>query len=139
MKYILFLFTFALLACETFDNCPWEANKEFIRVVAFADIDTIISSETFSLFSDDKTKNGRYETKYKDLGSKPIAVSVVSNGDTLDYSLEIENQSNIFVVIDSVYRSCDSSYSLPKKGYGHYRVDSKQVYSCVFYQKQECY
>ncbi len=44
---LLFLFTFALLACETFDDCPIEINKEFIFIYAFTDIDTVISSENF--------------------------------------------------------------------------------------------
>ena len=142
MKYALLFLVLLLVACDplaNWNNCPWEPNKEFVRIVAFTDMDTIISSEKFTIVSDSGTENVRYETDYKDLGSKPIALSVTLNGDSLNYSLEIENQSNIFVVVDSVYRSCDSSYFLSKKGYGHYRVDSKQLYSCVFYYEQMCY
>lgn len=139
MKYILFLFTFILIACETYDNCPWEINKEFIRIVDYADIDTIISGEQFSLFSDYKAKHGHYETNYKDLGTNPIAVSVISKGDTLNYILEIKNQENIIILVDTSNTPCASNSILYKRDYDHYRVDAEKIHSCVFYQKQECY
>ena len=48
-------------------------------------------------------------------------------------------QADINRVIDSVETPCDSSYSIiSKRGSGHYRVDSKRLYSCVFYFEPSC-
>lgn len=139
MKYLLFLLCFALFACGDplawLDNCPWEKNKEFIRIVPITEIDTIISEEIFNY----RSEYNEYETKYMDLGSDPLSVTIVAGKDSLNYSLEIKNQNNIFIIVDILDNPCDSDSVLSKKGYGHYRVDTERIHSCVFYYEQECY
>ena len=134
MKYILFLFTFALLACETFDDCPVEINKEFIYVYFFTDIDTVISSENFVY----RPEYHYFASEKKDLGSDPVPLSIIARGDTLNYALEIKNQENVIILVDSSNTPCASDSILYKRGHNHYRVDAEKIHSCVFYLYQSC-
>ena len=91
MKFIQLLFVcLFFIACDSFsdgwDNCPWEKNKEFIRIEPLVDIDTVISSVHFEYYS----KYANFQTEYKDLGSDSISVSIIGKGDTLNYALEIK-------------------------------------------------
>ena len=141
MKYILFLFTLLLLACSSledwWDNCP--KDKEFIRVIAYVEIDTIISVEKFNRFKDGVSKTDSYQTEFKDFGSNQVPLTLVAMGDTLCYLLDIKNQNNILIVVDSSNTPCETNSDLSKNGYDQYRVDAKRVHSCVFYYEQMCY
>ena len=139
MKFIQLLLVFFLVACDSFfnerENCPWEKNKEFIRVVPFVDIDTVVSSVYFEYYP----KYARFQTEYKDLGSEPLPVSIIAKGDTLNYALEIKNQENIVILVDTSNTPCASDSNLSKKGHDLYRVDAEKIHSCVFYLDQSCY
>ena len=99
MKNILLLLWILFLAsCSPLvDSACLERNKELIRVYAHADIDTIISSEHF----DYNPKYVWFKTELKDLGSEAISVNIVGMGDTLNYSLEIKNEKNIIIIVDT--------------------------------------
>lgn len=75
----------------------------------------------------------------KDLGFDPVPLSIIARGDTLNYTLEIKNQENIIILVDTSDTPCALNSNLYKKGHDHYRVDAKKIHSCVFYQKQDCY
>lgn len=139
MKFIQLLFVcLFFIACDSFsdgwDNCPWEKNKEFIRIEPLVDIDTVISSVHFEYYS----KYANFQTEYKDLGSDSISVSIIGKGDTLNYALEIKNQENIIILVDSSNAPCASDSILSKRGHDLYRVDADKIHSCVFYLYQSC-
>lgn len=75
----------------------------------------------------------------KDLGSDPVPLSIIARGDTLNYTLEIKNQENVIILVDTSNTPCALDSILSKDGYDHYRVDAEKIHSYVFYQKQMCY
>lgn len=101
-------------------------------------IDTILSNRhSYSNCSSDKCSS--YEIPFQNGYKDTISLSVVVLGDTLDYVVGGKDLNNTYIVIDSVETPCDSSYSIiSKRGSGHYRVDSKRLYSCVFYFEPSC-
>ena len=133
MKYILFILCIALFACDGsfawWDNCSCEKNREFIRVYAHADVDTIISSEYFEY----SLKYAMFKTEYKDFGSDTISASIIGMGDTLNYSLEIKNEASINIIVDTSNTPCATDSILTKQGWNLYRVDGENIHSCVFY------
>ena len=136
MKNILLLLWILFLAsCSPLvDSACLERNKELIRVYAHADIDTIISSEHF----DYNPKYVWFKTELKDLGSEAISVNIVGMGDALNYSLEIKNEKNIIIIVDTSNTPCASDSVLTKQGEDLYRVDGKNMHSCVFYLDTAC-
>ena len=131
MKYVLLLLWISFLAsCSPMvDSACLERNKELIRVYAHADIDTIISSEHF----DYNPKYAWFITELKDLGSEAISISIVGMDDTLDYSLEVKNEKNIIIIVDTSDTPCAADSILTRRGQDLYRVDGKSMHSCVFY------
>lgn len=143
MKFIQLLFVcLFFIACDSFSNwwndCPTDRDKEYIRIFAYTDIDTVISDEDFYHNEHYDPKYGRFATKFKDLGSDSISVSIIGKGDTLNYALEIKNQENIIILVDSSNAPCASDSILSKRGHDLYRVDADKIHSCVFYLYQSC-
>ncbi|MDD5943658.1 hypothetical protein [Fibrobacter sp.] len=119
------------------DNCSG-GFEERIEIKSVAVIDTILSNRlSYGNCSSDKCTS--YEIPFQNGYKDTISLSVVVLGDTLDYVVGGKDLNNTYIVIDSVETPCDSSYSIiSKRGSGHYRVDSKRLYSCVFYFEPSC-
>lgn len=113
-------------------------SEEYLEIKSVAVIDTILSNRhSYGNCSSDKCTS--YEIPFQHGYKDTISLSVVVLGDTLDYVVSGKDLNNTYIVIDSVETPCDSSYSIiSKRGSGHYRVDSKRHYSCVFYFEPSC-
>ena len=124
-----------LVACDA--GCP--DTEEYLEIKSVVTIDTILSNRlSYSNCSSDKCTS--YEIPFQHGYKDTISLSVVVLDDTLDYVVSGKDLNNTYIVIDTVETPCDSSYSIiSERGSGHYRVDSKQLYSCVFYYEQMCY
>lgn len=119
------------------DNCSG-GFEERIEIKSVAEIDTILSNRHF--YSDCiSEKCNSYEAPFQNGYKDTISLSVVVLGDTLDYVVSGKDMNNAYIVIDTVETPCDSSYSIiSKRGSDHYRVNSKRLYSCVFYFEPSC-
>ena len=123
-----------LVACDA--GCP--DTEEYLEIKSVVTIDTILSNRhSYSNCSSDKCTS--YEIPFQHGYKDTISLSVVVLGDTLDYVVSGKDLNNTYIVIDTVETPCDSSYSIiSERGSGHYRVDSKRLYSCVFYFEPSC-
>jgi hypothetical protein len=131
---LVFILALFYTAC---DNCAG-GFEERIEIKSVAEIDTILSNRlSYSNCSSDKCTS--YEIPFQHGYKDTISLSVVVLGDTLDYVVSGKDLNNTYIVIDTVKTPCDSSYSIiSERGSGHYRVDSKRLYSCVFYFEPSC-
>lgn len=141
MKYRMFLPTLFASIMALFytacDNCAG-GFEERIEIKSVVTIDTILSNRlSYSNCSSDKCTS--YEIPFQHGYKDTISLSVVVLGDTLDYVVSGKDLNNTYIVIDTMKTPCDSSYrSISKMGSDHYRVDSKRLYSCVFYFEPGC-
>ena len=141
MKYRMFLPTLFASIMALFytacDNCAG-GFEERIEIKSVAEIDTILSNRhSYSNCSSDKCTS--YEIPFQHGYKDTISLSVVVLGDTLDYVVSGKDLNNTYIVIDTVETPCDSSYrTISERGSDHYRVDSKGLYSCVFYFEPGC-
>ena len=112
--------------------------EEYLEIKSVVTIDTILSNRlSYSNCSSDKCTS--YEIPFQHGYKDTISLSVVVLGDTLDYVVSGKDLNNTYIVIDTVETPCDSSYSIiSERGSDHYRVDSKRLYSCVFYFEPGC-
>lgn len=123
-----------LVACDA--GCP--DTEEYLEIKSVVTIDTILSNRhSYSNCSSDKCTS--YEIPFQHGYKDTISLSVVVLGDTLDYVVSGKDLNNTYIVIDTVETPCDSSYrTISERGSDHYRVDSKGLYSCVFYFEPGC-
>ena len=123
-----------LVACDA--GCS--DTEEYLKIKSVVAIDTILSNRhSYSNCSSDKCSS--YEIPFQNGYKDTISLSVVVLGDTLDYVVGGKDLNNTYIVIDTMETPCDSSYrSISKMGSDHYRVDSKRLYSCVFYFEPGC-
>ena len=131
---LVFILALFYTAC---DNCSG-GFEERIEIKSVAAIDTILSNRhSYSNCSSDKCSS--YEIPFQHGYKDTISLSVVVLGDTLDYVVSGKDLNNTYIAIDTMETPCDSSYrSISKMGSDHYRVDSKRLYSCVFYFEPGC-
>ena len=54
----------------------------------------------------------------------------------MNYTLEIKNQENVIILVDTSNTPCASDLILYKRDHDHYRVDAEKIHSYVFYQKK---
>lgn len=123
-----------LVACDA--GCS--DTEEYLEIKSVVTIDTILSNRlSYSNCSSDKCTS--YEIPFQHGYKDTISLSVVVLGDTLDYVVSGKDLNNTYIVIDTVETPCDSSYrTISERGSDHYRVDSKGLYSCVFYFEPGC-
>lgn len=123
-----------LVACDA--GCS--DTEEYLEIKSVVAIDTILSNRlSYSNCSSDKCSS--YEIPFQNGYKDTISLSVVVLGDTLDYVVSGKDLNNTYIVIDTMETPCDSSYrSISEMGSDHYRVDSKRLYSCVFYFEPSC-
>ena len=133
-EFVLMVAAAQLVACDA--GCP--DTEEYLEIKSVVTIDTILSNRlSYSNCSSDKCTS--YEIPFQHGYKDTISLSVVVLGDTLDYVVSGKDLNNTYIVIDTVETPCDSSYSIiSEKGSDHYRVDSKRLYSCVFYFEPGC-
>lgn len=133
-KFVLMVAAARLVACDA--GCS--DTEEYLEIKSVVAIDTILSNRhSYSNCSSDKCTS--YEIPFQHGYKDTISLSVVVLGDTLDYVVSGKDLNNTYIVIDTVETPCDSSYrSISKMGSDHYRVDSKRLYSCVFYFEPSC-
>lgn len=133
-KIVLMAAAAQLVACDA--GCP--DTEEYLEIKSVVAIDTILSNRhSYSNCSSDKCTS--YEIPFQNGYKDTISLSVVVLGDTLDYVVGGKDLNNTYIVIDTVETPCDSSYrSISEMGSDHYRVDSKRLYSCVFYFEPGC-
>ena len=112
--------------------------EEYLEIKSVVAIDTILSNRlSYSNCSSDKCTS--YEIPFQHGYKDTVSLSVVVLDDTLDYVVSGKDLNNTYIVIDTVETPCDSSYSIiSERGSDHYRVDSKRLYSCVFYFEPGC-
>ena len=133
-KIVLMAAAAQLVACDA--GCP--DTEEYLEIKSVVAIDTILSNRhSYSNCSSDKCTS--YEIPFQHGYKDTISLSVVVLGDTLDYVVSGKDLNNTYIVIDTVETPCDSSYrTISERGSDHYRVDSKGLYSCVFYFEPGC-
>ncbi|MBR2469483.1 MAG: hypothetical protein IKB43_04930 [Fibrobacter sp.] len=133
-KFVLMVAAAQLVACDA--GCP--DTEEYLEIKSVVAIDTILSNRhSYSNCSSDKCTS--YEIPFQHGYKDTISLSVVVLGDTLDYVVSGKDLNNTYIVIDTVETPCDSSYrTISERGSDHYRVDSKGLYSCVFYFEPGC-
>lgn len=133
-KIVLMAAAAQLVACDA--GCP--DTEEYLEIKSVVAIDTILSNRhSYSNCSSDKCTS--YEIPFQHGYKDTISLSVVVLGDTLDYVVSGKDLNNTYIVIDTVETPCDSSYrTISERGSDHYRVDSKRLYSCVFYFEPGC-
>lgn len=133
-KFVLMAAAARLVACDA--GCP--DTEEYLEIKSVVTIDTILSNRhSYSNCSSDKCTS--YEIPFQHGYKDTISLSVVVLGDTLDYVVSGKDLNNTYIVIDTVETPCDSSYrTISERGSDHYRVDSKRLYSCVFYFEPGC-
>ena len=133
-KIVLMAAAAQLVACDA--GCP--DTEEYLEIKSVVAIDTILSNRhSYSNCSSDKCTS--YEIPFQHGYKDTISLSVVVLDDTLDYVVSGKDLNNTYIVIDTVETPCDSSYSIiSERGSDHYRVDSKRLYSCVFYFEPGC-
>ena len=133
-KIVLMVAAARLVACDA--GCP--DTEEYLRIKSVVTIDTILSNRlSHSNCSSDKCTS--YEIPFQHGYKDTISLSVVVLDDTLDYVVSGKDLNNTYIVIDTVETPCDSSYrTISESGSDHYRVDSKGLYSCVFYFEPGC-
>jgi hypothetical protein len=133
-KIVLMTAAAQLVACDA--GCP--DTEEYLEIKSVVAIDTILSNRhSYSNCSSDKCTS--YEIPFQHGYKDTISLSVVVLGDTLDYVVGGKDLNNTYIVIDTMETPCDSSYSIiSERGSDHYRVDSKRLYSCVFYFEPGC-
>ena len=131
---VLMVAAVRLVACDA--GCP--DTEEYLEIKSVVTIDTILSNRhSYSNCSSDKCTS--YEIPFQHGYKDTISLSVVVLGDTLDYVVSGKDLNNTYIVIDTVEAPCDSSYrTISERGSDHYRVDSKGLYSCVFYFEPGC-
>ena len=131
-KFVLMAAAARLVACDA--GCP--DTEEYLEIKSVVTIDTILSNRhSYSNCSSDKCTSYEipFQHGYKD------TISLVVLGDTWDYVVSGKDLNNTYIVIDTVETPCDSSYrTISERGSDHYRVDSKRLYSCVFYFEPGC-
>ena len=112
--------------------------EEYLEIKSVVTIDTILSNRlSYSNCSSDKCTS--YEIPFQHGYKDTVSLSVVVLDDTLDYVVSGKDLNNTYIVIDTVETPCDSSYrTISERGSDHYRVDSKGLYSCVFYFEPGC-
>lgn len=116
-------------------ECTVNDNDEIILVSTIV-FDSIVSNETFQ--NDCKNKSC-YKAQIEKNRSDLVQIDVFSREDSLSYKIEHKKWSNVYIVIDSIpAKSCASSYWLADREYGHYRVESNRLFSCVFYFEPSC-
>lgn len=133
-KFVLMAAAARLVACDA--GCP--DTEEYLEIKSVVAIDTILSNRhSYSNCSSDKCTS--YEIPFQHGYKDTISLSVVVLGDTLDYVVSGKDLNNTYIVIDTMETPCDSSYrTISERGSDHYRVDSKRLYSCVFYFEPGC-
>ncbi len=133
-EFVLMAAAAQLVACDA--GCP--DTEEYLEIKSVVAIDTILSNRhSYSNCSSDKCTS--YEIPFQHGYKDTISLSVVVLGDTLDYVVSGKDLNNTYIVIDTVETPCDSSYrTISERGSDHYRVDSKGLYSCVFYFEPGC-
>jgi len=133
-KFVLMAAAARLVACDA--GCP--DTEEYLEIKSVVTIDTILSNRhSYSNCSSDKCTS--YEIPFQHGYKDTISLSVVVLGDTLDYVVSGKDLNNTYIVVDTVETPCDSSYrTISERGSDHYRVDSKRLYSCVFYFEPGC-
>ena len=133
-KIVLMTAAAQLVACDA--GCP--DTEEYLEIKSVVTIDAILSNRhSYSNCSSDKCTS--YEIPFQHGYKDTISLSVVVLGDTLDYVVSGKDLNNTYIVIDTVETPCDSSYrTISERGSDHYRVDSKGLYSCVFYFEPGC-
>lgn len=133
-EFVLMAAAAQLVACDA--GCP--DTEEYLEIKSVVTIDTILSNRlSYSNCSSDKCTS--YEIPFQHGYKDTISLSVVVLGDTLDYVVSGKDLNNTYIVIDTVETPCDSSYrTISERGSDHYRVDSKGLYSCVFYFEPGC-
>lgn len=134
MKFLVFLF-FCVFLYGCLGECTVNDNDEIILVSTIV-FDSTVSNETFQ--NDCKNKSC-YKAQIEKNRSDLVQIDVFSREDSLSYKIEHKKWSNVYIVIDSIpAKSCASSYWLADRGYGHYRVESNRLFSCVFYFEPSC-
>ena len=133
-EFVLMVAAAQLVACDA--GCP--DTEEYLKIKSVVTIDTILSNRlSYSNCSSDKCTS--YEIPFQHGYKDTVSLSVVVLDDTLDYVVSGKDLNNTYIVIDTVETPCDSSYSIiSERGSDHYRVDSKRLYSCVFYFEPGC-
>lgn len=133
-EFVLMVAAAQLVACDA--GCP--DTEEYLEIKSVVTIDTILSNRlSYSNCSSDKCTS--YEIPFQHGYKDTVSLSVVVLDDTLDYVVSGKDLNNTYIVIDTVETPCDSSYSIiSERGSDHYRVDSKRLYSCVFYFEPGC-
>ena len=129
-----------LLLCFFFSGCPRDCSSDgydYIRLISTIKFDAVTSGETFQNGCFEKPFC--YEAKVEEKSTDSMLIVVISKEDTLHYLINRKKLSDAYIVVDTIpIGSCRSVHWLAERGTGHYRVDSKRLYSCVFFYEPSC-
>lgn len=130
-----------LVVCAFFFyGCPGECTSDGydeVQIVSTVELDSVISN--ISPYETCSETPFCYQLKTEENKKDSIEVEVFSLNDSLRYLIEHINLNDIYIVIDTIpIVSCKKSHWLAERGDGHYRVETKRLYSCVFFYEPTC-
>ena len=130
----LIVFLFFFVGCT--EDCD-SGGYDYIRLISTIELDGVASEVTFQKGCFEKPYC--YEAKVDEKSMDSTSIIAISVKDTLHYLVDRKKWSDVYIVVDTIpIESCRSVHWLADRGTGHYRVDSKRLYSCVFFYEPSC-
>ena len=132
----LIVFLFFFVGCT--EDCDSDGYNS-VRIISTVKLDSIASD---MLFREGCWAEGPicHEAPIDIKSTDSIHITVFSSEDSLFYKIKHRTMQNTYIIIDTIPApSCKLVHGLAEhRGYGHYRVESKRLYSCVFFVTPTC-
>lgn len=132
--------TIFIVCSFIFYGCSGECEGDgydYVRLISTVESDSVVSEKAF--LSNCFEKPFCYEAKVEEKSADSMNVVFISKKDTLSHFIARQKGRDVYVVVDTIpIPSCQSVHWLAERGNGHYRVDSKRLYSCVFSYEPSC-